>query len=62
MNEVQTAFDPQAIVCQCGADALNGDPMATYNLTLRGYGESLEHILGWKRPTLLLGGGQCIMC
>ena len=61
MDEVHATFQPQAVVCQCGADALNGDPMATYNLTLRGYGDSLQHVLGWKLPTLLLGGGELLI-
>jgi len=57
MDSVHTHFQPEAVVCQCGADALAGDPMATFNLTLHGYGRSIQHILDWKLPTLLLGGG-----
>jgi len=57
MSVVHESFSPEAVVCQCGADGLVGDPMATYNLTPRGIGKCLEWILDWELPTLLLGGG-----
>jgi len=27
------AFEPEVIVCQCGADMLSGDPLGGFNLT-----------------------------
>lgn len=56
-NTLLHAFDPDAIVIQCGCDSLAGDPLGTFNLTLRGYGHCIKTILSWQKPTLFLGGG-----
>ncbi|CAH1800130.1 unnamed protein product [Owenia fusiformis] len=57
LSEVKSAYKPQAVVCQCGADGLTRDPMSSFNLTLKSLGESVKGILAWDLPTLLLGGG-----
>ncbi|XP_071819711.1 histone deacetylase 8-like [Apostichopus japonicus] len=57
MFEVQKAYQPSAVVIQCGADCLVGDPMNSFNLTLKGIGNCVDFILRWNLPTLLLGGG-----
>lgn len=57
MSSVCTVYQPQAIVCQCGADGLAGDPMGAFNLTEVSYSDCLHHILDLKLPTLVLGGG-----
>lgn len=56
--EVQKAYQPSAVVIQCGADCLVGDPMNSFNLTLKGIGNCVDFILRWNLPTLLLGGGE----
>jgi acetoin utilization deacetylase AcuC-like enzyme len=53
------SFVPSVILLQCGADALVGDPLGEFNLTLKSYTGSLEEV---RRalpgvPVLLLGGG-----
>ena len=50
-------FRPEAIVCQCGADALTGDPLGTFNLTLAAYQRSVAFVKSLRLPLLLLGGG-----
>ena len=45
-------------MCQCGADGLAGDPMDSFNLSLRALGRCLQYILNWNLPLLLLGGGR----
>ena len=57
MAEVRDRFAPEAIVVQCGADSLHGDPMQSFNLTVQGLGNCVSFILDWRLPTLLLGGG-----
>jgi len=46
---------------QCGADALAGDPCATFNWSLGdgpgSLGWCVRRVLGWKGKKLLLGGG-----
>lgn len=37
-----------------------GDPMCSFNMTPVGVSKCLSHVLEWKLPTLLLGGGQCV--
>ncbi|XP_026293835.1 histone deacetylase 8-like isoform X2 [Frankliniella occidentalis] len=56
-SSIHTAFQPDAIVVQCGCDSLCGDPLGTFNLTLKGMGQCVRRILSWEKPTLFLGGG-----
>ena len=48
-------------MCQCGADGLAGDPMDSFNLSLRALGRCLQYILNWNLPLLLLGGGRHLL-
>ncbi|XP_074653922.1 histone deacetylase 8-like isoform X2 [Tubulanus polymorphus] len=50
-------FNPGAVVCQCGADGVAGDPMASFNLTPIGLGRCVKYLLQKRLPLLLLGGG-----
>ncbi|KAI9141119.1 hypothetical protein BKA69DRAFT_1167001 [Paraphysoderma sedebokerense] len=50
-------FKPQAVVVQCGADGLAGDPNKEWNLDIENFGSCLRTVLDWNTPTLLLGGG-----
>lgn len=54
---IKDKFDPDAVVCQFGADGLNEDPMKSFNLTPDSFANILKYIIGWELPTLLLGGG-----
>ncbi|XP_021921351.1 histone deacetylase 8-like isoform X2 [Zootermopsis nevadensis] len=56
-NKVWSTFCPNAVVVQCGADCINGDPACGFNLTPRGIGRCIENVLAWNVPTLFLGGG-----
>ena len=38
MPKVVEKFQPDAIVMQCGADSIAGDPIGKFNLTLKGHG------------------------
>ena len=57
LSDVKSCFQPAAVVVQCGADMLSGDPIGTFSLTPHGMGDNVAYILGWKLPTVLLGGG-----
>lgn len=48
---------PDAVVCQCGADALSQDPLGGGNLTLEAYTTCVTHVANLSKPTLFLGGG-----
>jgi acetoin utilization deacetylase AcuC-like enzyme len=52
-----SAFKAEAIVVQCGADCLTGDPLGNSNLTEIALGECIKDILKYKLPTIFLGGG-----
>jgi hypothetical protein len=56
-DEINFAFKPDAIVVQCGADALANDPLGGFSLSPNGIGRCLQKILKLKLPSLLLGGG-----
>lgn len=57
MAEVQDRFQPTAVVCQCGADCMAGDPLGAFNLTPAALCQCLQHLLSWNIPLLILGGG-----
>ena len=51
------AFNPSAIVLQCGADSLGGDRLGQFNLNIRQHGECVNFVKRQNRPLLILGGG-----
>jgi len=51
------AFDPDVVVFELGADTLAGDPLAHLYLTNNTYVEIINHLLRFKRPILMTGGG-----
>eukprot|EP01134_Creolimax_fragrantissima_P006284 CFRG6284T1 len=51
------SFQPTALVVQCGADGLLGDPNSCFNLTTKGYGACVSNILSHRLPTMFVGGG-----
>ncbi|XP_046847853.1 histone deacetylase 8-like isoform X3 [Xenia sp. Carnegie-2017] len=57
VKELNEAFQPDAIVCQCGVDGLVGDPMNSFNLTHHAFISSIRYISSLRKPLLLLGGG-----
>lgn len=57
LQKVRDVYKPEAVVCQCGADGLAGDPTESFNLTHLALGRCVYFILSWGLKTLLLGGG-----
>jgi histone deacetylase HOS2 len=51
------AFNPGAIVLQCGADSLGGDRLGQFNINIKQHGECVSFVKKLRRPLLLLGGG-----
>ena len=56
-DAARSALGPKVVVMCCGADALSRDPLGELNLTTAGYTGAVRHVLGWKLPVLVLGGG-----
>jgi acetoin utilization protein AcuC len=52
-----TAYNPDVIVFELGADALAGDPLAHLRLTNNTYAEIINHLMGFNKPILATGGG-----
>lgn len=52
-----SAYKPDVIVFELGADALAGDPLANLRLTNNVYAEIIEQLLGFGKPILMTGGG-----
>lgn len=50
-------FDPDIIVCVCGADVLTTDPHAAFNVGSDYYSRCIFEIESTKIPTVFLGGG-----
>lgn len=51
-------FDPDIIVCVCGADILSTDPHAAFNVGSQAYSKCISEITETKIPTVFLGGGK----
>lgn len=51
------AFNPSAIVLQCGADSLGGDRLGQFNINIKQHGECVAFVKNQHLPLLLLGGG-----
>lgn len=60
LDTVLARYQPNAIVCQCGADGLSGDPLGTFNLTPIAFAECLRLLMSTQMPLLVLGGGGYI--
>lgn len=57
LYELCEVYFPDAVVCQCGADAISGDPIGGGNLTPEAFRSCIQHIRNLNKPTLFLGGG-----
>jgi hypothetical protein len=51
------AFQPSAIVLQCGADSLGCDRLGAFNLSIAAHGECVNFVRKFNLPLLVLGGG-----
>ena len=51
------AYQPTAIVLQCGADSLGCDRLGCFNLNIRAHGECVAFVKSTHIPLLVLGGG-----
>lgn len=56
-SQLLNSFDPDVIVCVCGADVLSTDPHAAFNVGSDYYSECISEISSTKIPTVFLGGG-----
>jgi len=57
MSAVREKFSPEAVVCQCGADGIAGDPLACFNLTPQVLSRCVQYLMEFNLPLVLLGGG-----
>jgi histone deacetylase HOS2 len=53
------AYDPSAIVLQCGADSLGGDRLGNFNINIRAHGFCVDFVKQRcrNRKLLIIGGG-----
>jgi acetoin utilization protein AcuC len=54
---LMSAYNPDVMVFELGADALNGDPLAHLKLTNKVYAKVIRYLLGMNIPILMTGGG-----
>jgi len=50
-------YRPHALVMQLGADSLCHDKLGGFNMSIKGHGNCLKHMLAYGIPTIMLGGG-----
>ena len=61
-SEIVGSFDPDIIVCVCGADVLTTDPHQGFNIGTEAYNSCVKSVLSTQIPTVFLGGGKCWRC
>ncbi|TPX37298.1 hypothetical protein SeMB42_g00223 [Synchytrium endobioticum] len=57
MQNVMDSYRPSAVVLQCGADSLASDRLGCFNLSIKGHGNCVKFMKGFKVPLIVLGGG-----
>ena len=57
LPHLMTAYGPECVVAQCGADCLVGDNLGGFNMTPEALAECVRDILSHNLPVLILGGG-----
>jgi len=57
ISKVMESYQPSAIVLQLGADSLSGDRLGCFNLSLKGHAKTVELMMSYNLPLMLLGGG-----
>ena len=57
LPKINSSFQPEVFVIQCGADTLFDDPMKSFNLTTKCIINCIKQIISLDKPMLLLGGG-----
>jgi len=60
VNDCIAAYQPGAIVLQCGGDSLGGDRLGVFNLNIKAHGACVAHVKSKKLPLMVLGGGGYI--
>lgn len=56
-QDIVTSFDPDIIVCVCGADTLSTDPHQGMNVGSEAYNQCIKMIVDTQIPAVFLGGG-----
>ncbi|KAK6924803.1 Histone deacetylase domain [Dillenia turbinata] len=57
IQKVMEAYQPDAVVLQCGADSLSGDRLGCFNLSVKGHADCLRFLRSFNVPLMVLGGG-----
>lgn len=57
MQKVMDAYQPGAVVLQCGADSLGGDKLGDFNLSIKQHAEAVDFMKKFNVPMLVTGGG-----
>lgn len=57
MDQIMSAYHPEAVVLQCGADSVAGDRLGCFNLSLNGHSEAVRYFCKAGIPAIFLGGG-----
>lgn len=52
-----SSYRPDVVVIQCGADSLSKDKLGHLNLSIKGHGEAIKHMISYGTPVVMLGGG-----
>lgn len=57
-KQIIESYDPDIIVCVCGADVLSTDPHAAFDVGSISYSNCIYDIVKTQIPTVFLGGGK----
>lgn len=56
-DRVMEVYRPDVIWLQCGADSLKGDLIGGFNMSTKGHGDAVRHMLKFNVPMVVCGGG-----
>eukprot|EP01060_Flectonema_neradi_P025689 TRINITY_DN3449_c1_g1_i1.p1 TRINITY_DN3449_c1_g1~~TRINITY_DN3449_c1_g1_i1.p1 ORF type:complete len:443 (+),score=48.51 TRINITY_DN3449_c1_g1_i1:58-1386(+) len=57
VSATYSAYQPEAIIMVCGADAVHGDPLGELRLSVPCLLQCISYVRDFGKPTLILGGG-----
>lgn len=57
VDRVMEVYRPDVVWMQCGADSLKGDLIGGFNISTKGHGDAVRHMLKYNVPMVIVGGG-----
>ena len=57
MDRVMEVYKPEVVWLVCGADSVRGDLIGKFNVSNKGHGAAVKHMIRYGLPVVVVGGG-----